>query len=271
MFAPSIIRRLLCSSAVLSLVCLVDPALADSTRSGSGGALGQTTRAVDRATGGSSSTSGGSSSSSSSSDDSSSPDYDDDYDYSQPYCATCTYAAPGPPPAYAHGPRGFSHTRLALELGLQSVHDSDGAGMIDARVMRHNLGFGFAGTRYFESGRAMDGSDTIYMNVWALTVALRGFDNGRTQVWLNGGMAGSGSNNFESLTGGTVGVELLHAVGSAIKLRGTARYFVLEQSMRASEVRAAISASYFSLGYRVFRFNVGVPLYGPEFGLSLGF
>lgn len=269
--APTTIRRLLCSSAVLLLACPVVPALADSTRSGSGGALGRTTGAVERATSSSSSSSGssGGSSSSSSSDNYS---YDHDYDYARPYCATCTYAAPGPPPAYGPGGRARSPVRVALDLGLQSVHDSDGAVMIDARVQRRNVGFGFAGTRYFERGQAMDGSDTIYMNVWALTVAFRGFDNGPTQLWLNGGLAGSSSNNFaESLTGGTVGVHLQHAVGRTIKLHGTARYFVLEQSMRASELKAAISASYLSLGYRVFRFNVGVPLYGPEFGLSLHF
>jgi hypothetical protein len=71
--------------------------------------------------------------------------------------------------------------------------------------------------------------------------------------------------------GPTVGAELEHMFTPSLRASGSARYYVLEHDMRASELRAAVGASFLSLGYRVFRFNVGPALRGPEVGVALRF
>ena len=125
--------------------------------------------------------------------------------------------------------------------------------------------------RFLESGQAMDGSDSIYMDVWALTAAVRGYSEGGTELWLHGGLAGTSSNNFEGLRGAVMGMKLTHALNRTLAIGGGARYFLLQEGMRARELKVAISASYLSLGYRVFGFNVGEPLHGPELGLAMSF
>lgn len=158
---------------------------------------------------------------------------------------------------------------MALDLGAQSVEDSDGALYGTVRLTRGNMGIGLSGTRYFERAPALDGSDTIHMNIWSMTFAGRGLSTANTGLWFDGGIGGATSNEFESMMGATVGARLEHALSSSLSVEGSVRYFVLEDGMRAQEVRAAVSASYVTLGYRVFSFNVGSRLHGPEFGLSL--
>lgn len=139
------------------------------------------------------------------------------------------------------------------------------------RMLKGKLGIGLSGRRYVERAPALDGSDTIHMDIWTLVFMGRGYHTDRTSLWLNGGIGGSKSNEFESLTGATVGVRLEHALLSSVSVHGSARYFILEQDMRARELHAGVSISYIRFGYRLFSFDVGQRLQGPEFGVSLQF
>jgi hypothetical protein len=260
-------------AGVLAILCM-DPAAARAERGSgsSGGALGQVTRAVSQSVSPPAQPSGGSSGGTSSAEPYRPAHVYYEPDYRTPhvagaYCSTCGPA--GRSEAQPWQPVQRERLRVALSLGLQSVKDSDGATMGSLRITRGILGVGIAGTRYYEDVPAMD--ETIYMNVWSLSAVARLLRSGNTELWVSGGVGETSSNQFERIMGPTVGAELEHVLTSSLRVGGSARYYVLEHDMRASELRAAVSASFLSLGYRVFRFNVGPALRGPEFGLSLRF
>jgi hypothetical protein len=188
-------------------------------------------------------------------------------------CLTCVPAVGGP--YYAghmearHGP--VPPTRLALSVGLQSVEGSEGAARIDLQLAKGSLGISASMSRYFERGAAMDGSGVVLMDVWAVTAAGRIVHAGESELWIHGGLGGTGSNEFESLMGPVIGSAIVHPLSRSIRLRGDLRYFVLEQATRASEASAGIGVSFLSVGYRAFRFHVGPMLHGPELALTLRF
>ena len=247
------------------------PAVAGSSRQGSGGALSQTTRAVSAKTNPSGSSGGSSSSSNDSSSSSDSYDYDDGSGYytGAAGCYSCTRPTGLPPEYSGSGPT------MSLKMGLQSVKDSDGAAMAAMRVRSGSFGLAISGTHYFEQAPAADGSDTVYLNIWAITGQARLIDSERSSLWLQGGLSGTTSNNgFEPLLGATLGAEVEHVVNRTIDIYASGRYYVLQEGVHAIELRAGVGLSFLTLGYRTFDFyNVdgSVPLHGPEFGVSLGF
>jgi hypothetical protein len=262
---------------MLAMLCMNPVAARAERGSGSsGGALGQVTRAVSQSVSPPAQPSGGSSSGSSGGTSSPEP-YRPAHVYYEPdyrtpyvagaYCSTCAPA--GRVEAQPWQPAQRQPMRVALSLGLQSVKDSDGATMGSLRITKGILGVGIAGTRYYEDAPEMNG--TIHMNVWSLSAMARVLRSGDTELWVSGGVGETSSNQFERLMGPTVGAELEHTLTSSLRVGGSARYYVLEHDMRASELRAAVGASVLTLGYRVFRFNVGPALRGPELGLSLRF
>lgn len=201
------------------------------------------------------------------------PVHDDYYAGSGWYrggCATCVPMVAGPyypGSAVRRGP--VPPTRLTLEVGLQAVDGSDGAGRASAQLSRGVLGIAASAARYFEQAPAMDGTDMIFMDVWSVTIAGRLVRAADSELWVHGGLGGTGSTEFEHIMGPVVGASLVHPLGRSMWLQGSARYFVLEHETRASEVSAGLGVSFLSVGYRVFRFNVGPALHGPAFDLSL--
>lgn len=256
-------------SLFAALLAVPGAAWAGGNSSSGGGALSQATNAVRASVGGPSQPSGGSSAPSHpTSDGPSYPEYHPEY-VGTP-CYSCAPIMPGPAPSVGQPPQG-ERPRIFMELGLQSVKDSDGAAMGGLHVSKNNVGMGLAATRYFERGMALDGTDMIHMDVWAFTGQMRVVHAAGTELWLSGGISGSDSNNFKPLLGPTLGAELQHTLTSSIMLRGSARYYMLEEGIRASELRANLDAAFLTLGYRVFRFDVGPALRGPEFGVALRF
>jgi hypothetical protein len=260
-------------AGVLAILCM-DPVAARAERGSgsSGGALGQVTRAVSQSVSPPDKPSGGSSGGSSGAEPYRpahvyyEPDYRTPY-IAGAYCSTCAPA--GRVEAQPWQPVQRDPMRVALSLGLQSVKDSDGATMGSLRITKGILGVAIAGTRYYEDAPVMGG--VIHMNVWSLSAVARLLRSGDTELWVSGGVGETSSNQFERIMGATVGAELEHVLTPSLRVGGSARYYALEHDMRASELRAAVSASFLSLGYRVFRFNVGPALRGPEVGLALRF
>ena len=161
---------------------------------------------------------------------------------------------------------------ISFELGLHSVHDSDGAGVASLRLGSGRFGATVDAIHYVESSPAVNGSDRVYMTLWSLGARARLLSLGHTRLWLEAGLGGVSSNQFEPLTGLVLSTELEHRVHPEVKLRGAARYFAFNENMRASELRAGIGVYFLTLGYRSFAFqDTGEALHGPEFGLAFDF
>lgn len=273
---PSSLFGFVAGAGVLALLCMdAAPARAERNSDSRGGALSQATRAVSQSVSPPARPSSGSSGGSSSYQPDRypstyhEPDYHRPYYYAGAYCSTC--GPVGRAEARPWQPVQVDPVRVALSLGVQSVKDSDGATMGSLRVTKGMLGASIAGTRYYENAPAMDGSNTIYMNVWSLSAMARVLRSGSTELWVSGGVGETSSNQFERMMGPTVGAELEYLLTPSLRVGGSARYYVLEHDMRASELRAAVGASFLSVGYRVFQFNVGPALRGPEVGVALRF
>ncbi|WP_428267928.1 hypothetical protein [Haliangium sp.] len=187
-------------------------------------------------------------------------------------CSTCgpvIMTTPGMRTPRAGGP--VPKTTVELEAGLQSVEGSDASISGAVRVSKGDLGLFFEGRRYLERGDAMDESGLIHMDVWALAVAGRIVRLGGAEMWVHGGVSGTGSNEFDSLKGPMFGATMRTPVTSSMALRGGASYYLLEQGMRAVEAQAELSVSVLAVGYRMFRFDVGPTLHGPEMGVRVRF
>lgn len=223
------------------------------------GPLGSTTQTIGQRTG--SSSSGGGSSSSGSSSQSGSG-------HSGHFSDEGSAVSVWRPRTGDSAPAEFD-----LFVGVQSVKDSDYAGDVFARVHYGPAGMAFTGSHYVEHLPSEKLGDPIRMNLWSFTFEGRVVStaNQRTQVWLRAGIAGAGSTNFEHIFGPVAGVEASHGVTDGLRLRAAVRQFWFEYDLVAREYRAELTASILSLGYRVLRFDVGVPLHGPMVGIRTNF
>lgn len=255
------------AGAVSALSLAGADAVAGGSRQG-GGALSQATGAVRSVVGPPPSTGSGGGSSPSGSGYTPPPTYTYHPEYGPASCVGCGPVVARPAPA-SQGP--VTPVRVSLGLGLHSVEDSDGALVGGVRATLGRFGVDFDGARYIERVPALDGSDSIHMNVWSLGAMLRAFGEGPTAIWLSGGVTGASSSEFQSMVGPVVGIELSHELTRDLVARAGARYLMFDQDMYASELRAAVRASFLSVGYRVFQFEVGPPLRGPEVGVALRF
>jgi hypothetical protein len=187
--------------------------------------------------------------------------------YVCPTCAPVMGGTVGAP--HAHGP--IEPMEISLSLGLQSVVDSDAALSAAARVRLGGLAFEVEGAEYWERARTAGGPDTIYMDIWSIRAAGRVLRLGRSELWIDGGLCGTGSNVFERVTGTVIGAGLLHAVRRDISLRGGARYYVFDEDLTATEARADLAVSFLSVGYRVLELGAGPALHGPGVGVHATF
>jgi hypothetical protein len=170
----------------------------------------------------------------------------------------------GPYPTTGQG------TESRIYLGLHSVEGSSGAGVASLRSTFGDNGLELDDIRYFER---MDRGDYLSMDLWSIGVAHRAVAMGkeeRTALWLKAGLAGANSDGL-GLLGAVVGAELAHNLSPALGVETSARYFVLQDDIRALELRAGLAASVLRVSYRLLRFDVGPPLRGPEVGVALSF
>jgi len=172
---------------------------------------------------------------------------------------------------------------LNLFVGMQSVKGSDYAGDLRVSVHQGPVGFGFSGSSYVErfggpmtlaaGSTSVGQGEDVKMDLWSLTLNARLLRDRRndTALWLKGGVTGVSSTDFAQIFGPTVGVAMTHKLGEALGLRGSARQYWFEHDVSAREYRAEVTASHFSVGYRVLTFNVGEPLHGPTAGIRARF
>lgn len=195
--------------------------------------------------------------------------YNGGYDTQCPTCAPFVGASPVGGPS-VRGP--VEPVRVSLSLGLQSVEGSDAAVSGAARLRLGGLALAIEGAQYFErvAGGA-GGDETIYMDIWSMRMAGRVLRLGAGELWIEGGMGGTGSSGFERISGTVIGAAFVHAPGSEISLRGGARYYVFEHDLQATEAHADFGVSFLSVGYRVLAFGVGPALHGPALGVHAEF
>jgi hypothetical protein len=242
----------------------IDQAHAGGDRGARPGALGQVTGAVREHLATRSSPDGGASTR---------PDehghwYGGGYDV---HCPTCgPFMATGP--AAASAPAPAEPVRVSLSLGLQSVTGSDAALSGTARVRMGGFALALEGAQYVERAAGSAGAtDAIYMDIWSMRLAGRVLRLGAGELWIEGGMGGTGSSEFERVSGTVVGASLVHAPGGNVTLRGGARYYAFEHDLHATEAHADFGVSFLSVGYRVLAFGVGPALHGPALGVHAEF
>ncbi len=186
--------------------------------------------------------------------------------YVCPTCAPVMGGVVGGP--YARGPA--EPVEISLSLGLQSVVGSDAALSGAARVRLGGLAFELEGAEYWERARTA-AAETIYMDIWSIRATGRVLRLGNSELWVEGGLCGAGSNVFDRVTGTVIGAGLLHALRQDISLRGGARYYVFEEDLVATEARADLGVSFLSVGYRVLELGAGPALHGPGVAVQATF
>jgi hypothetical protein len=241
----------------------------------SAGALGKVVNGLEHATGAQDGGKGGGAAndSSSGSGQTSSPAVDDDNWTSRAVREdpTAPLVYVGPYPSYpASGPAD-----VTLYFGLQSVEDSDGSASVMLRTGYDDYGIALSDTSFFERVPQLDGrTGTLRLDVWAITGAYRAVRKSAgdsTSLWLHAGLGGASSNTDAQAIGLVLGAEILHNLSGALGLEASARLYILQDDVRARELRAGFAASVLRVSYRSIDFNVGPPLRGPEIGLALTF
>lgn len=161
--------------------------------------------------------------------------------------------------------------RLDLYLGAHSVVGSDGAMLGEVRASKDWLGLGVSGIRYVEHVEDGKREDNVSLYLTAFTISGRLLQHDTTEMWLDGGLAVSGSSEYDSILGTAWSLRGEHGLNPDLALRGQARYYVLEHDVSAVEAWGGVRAWFLQAGYRVLKFNVGPALHGPEAGVALRF
>jgi hypothetical protein len=161
--------------------------------------------------------------------------------------------------------------RLDLYLGAHSVVGSDGAMLGEVRASKDWLGLAVSGIRYVEHVEDGKREDNVSLYLTAFTLSGRLLQHESTEMWLDGGLAVSGSSEYESIVGSAWSLRGEHGLNPDLALRGQARYYVLEHGVSAMEAWGGVRAWFLQAGYRVLKFNVGPALHGPEAGVALRF
>lgn len=225
------------------------------------GPLAQTARAVDNHQ-----ETHESSSSSSSEPDTYDPHYDDTDDdvvvsstgVGIGASSSAPWNPPGPPPA------------IGVDVALQSVSGSDGAGRLGASIGSDLFGISVRGERYVENivGKAM--SDRVHVDLWSVMGTGRVLDlpRWRADLWLGAG--GTASSEFEPMAGMVAGGALAFDPSPDITLEGNGRVFFLDEDLAITDAVFGLRArKLLWVGYRAMKFSIGPVLHGPEAGISL--
>jgi hypothetical protein len=161
--------------------------------------------------------------------------------------------------------------RLDLYLGAHRVIDSDGAMLGELRASKDWIGLGVSGIRYVEHVDDGKREDDVSLYLTAFTISGRVFRHGATELWLDGGMAVSGSSEYSTLLGTAWSMRAEQGITTDLGVRGQVRYVDLEHDVSAFEGWAGVRAWFLQVGYRALKFNVGPALHGPEAGVAFRF
>jgi len=161
--------------------------------------------------------------------------------------------------------------RLDLYLGAHSVVGSDGAMLGELRASKDWLGLAVSGIRYVEHVDDGKREDNVSLYLTAFSISGRLFKHESTEMWLDGGLAVSGSSEYKPIVGSAWSLRGEHGLNPDLALRAQARYYVFEQGVSAMEAWGGVRAWFLQAGYRVLKFNVGPAMHGPEAGVALRF
>ncbi len=161
--------------------------------------------------------------------------------------------------------------RLDLYVGAHPVVGSDGAMLGELRASKDWLGFAVGGIRYVEHVDDGKREDNVSLYLTTFTVSGRLVRAGATEMWLDGGLALSGSSEYDRIVGTAWSLRGEHGFNPDLALRGQVRYYVLEHDVSAYEAWGGVRAWFLQAGYRALKFNVGPALHGPEAGIALRF
>lgn len=161
--------------------------------------------------------------------------------------------------------------RLDLYAGAHSVVDSDGALVGELRASKDWIGLAVSGIRYVEHVEDRKREDDVSLYLTAFTISGRVFRHDATEVWLDGGMAATGSSEYDTILGTAWSVRGEQGIMPDLGLRGQVRYYAFEHDVSAFEGWVGVRAWFLQAGYRALKFNVGPALHGPEAGVSLRF
>src|SRR5262245_11912107 len=182
--------------------------------------------------------SGGSSdkdSSSSSSSSSASGDGDGDWDAHTPSGAPVQidwgWASPAPPAA----PGMHVH----LYLAGQSVVDSNGSLTMEVRGWYEDFGLGVRQTSFFEEAEPK----WLRLDLWTLSAHYRAYAGDRSELWLEGGLGGLRTIDELTSYGPEGGLRVEHPLTPALGVSAEGRGFLLQDGVRALELRAAFRAA----------------------------
>lgn len=157
---------------------------------------------------------------------------------------------------------------LDIYVGAQKVHDSDGAFSIDAALVDGWARVGGSVTQFFER---QAGRENLTLTVPSFTVGARIDDGGPTRVYLEVGCVGAKTKHDPvmdtSIIGAVAGIHLQHHLGPRLSLVGDAQVMAFEDDVRARAMRVGVKLGVVQASLRVFDFNTGPALYGPEVGL----
>jgi hypothetical protein len=179
-----------------------------------------------------------------------------------PYDSTLGYA-------YASTPAN-GEVVTEVYVGAQSVHDSDGSLTAEARATFDGFGLGARETSFFERQHTLD-PETVHLDVWWLGALWRVDHGEKFNVWLEAGFTGLSDQAGLTMSGVGAGLHLWRHLGGAMAVVGAARASWFQHDVHSTELFAGVQVTYLQFGWRVVDFDVGPPLYGPEFGLNVVF
>jgi hypothetical protein len=181
-----------------------------------------------------------------------------------PYPAGVVPVGLAPPPS-SPGP----DVTLELSLGLMAVHDSDGAAAFEVGFVHDDFGLFVRGRSFFEQQEQT--ASTLRLDLGSITADLRVIASDGAELWLEGGVGGVATIDDIHAYGAVAGGRIERKLFGDVSARAIGRYYFLADDIRLLELAAGFRVSAFDFSYRLFSFNVGPPLHGPEVGITLRF
>ncbi len=157
---------------------------------------------------------------------------------------------------------------LAVTFGVMAVHDSDGAAAFEVAFVQDDFGLVVRGRSFFE---AQQTGSTLRLDLGSIQAQVRAVSSGGADLWLEGGVGGVATIDDIHAYGPVAGVRIERKLFGDLTARATAHYYFLADGIRLLELGAGLRLSCIEVAYRLFDFNVGPPLHGPEVALALTF
>lgn len=180
-------------------------------------------------------------------------------------CCYSTSSSAQPPRPFVWPTLDVGATGFA---GAQKVVESDGSLSVElSLVLGHRFRINAAVSHYFEDTMP---DRRVTMNLPSLTAGVRLGAQGRTAVWLEGGVAHVSTTDpagSSALTGSLAQLRFEHALDRQTQLIGTAGALMFSD-VQALTARAAVRIHHVEVGVRYVDFTVGPALWGPEVGIG---